>query len=165
MLYELLSGAPPFTGTQLNVLTQHLYVSPEPPTSEVAELPRELVELVMATLRKRPEERPNIAELLTQLELLAATLTGRRNRGRDAQLLRSRAERMLSFSPTLPLAPASAQPAEAPELHVAVVGELSEELELGLASNGMALARWARPIAAPWSRRPAPRRRWPAATA
>ena len=145
VIYELLAGRPPFSGSQLNVLTQHLYVMPEPLEGLRSGLPRELVDLTMAMLRKRPEERPHAAEVRDQLALMANTLAGRRERGRGAQYLQDRAERMLSYSPTAPLTPTPAQAAaraSANALGVAFVGELSEEIELGLLSNEVAILPW-----------------------
>ncbi|MFV8751955.1 serine/threonine-protein kinase [Nannocystaceae bacterium ST9] len=144
VLYELLTGRVPFSGSQLNVLTQHAYVSPAAPSTRVPGLPRELDELVVAMLRKRPEERPSIVEVDASLELLASTLSGRRKRGSEAYLLHDRAVRMISLAPTMPLATAHQQ-APTPtgdELRVAVIGRLDEDIELGLLSNEMALVAW-----------------------
>ncbi|MCA9685471.1 MAG: serine/threonine protein kinase, partial [Myxococcales bacterium] len=142
VLYELLTGSAPFTGSAFEVLTKHVYVSPEPPQGS-DNLPRELIELVMAMLRKRAEERPPIAEVLEQLLLLAGTLSGRRNRGRGEALLRNRAERMLSFSPTAPLPELPIPRASGSvDLRVAVDGPLEEEVQLGLLSNDMAVLPW-----------------------
>ncbi len=144
VLYELLTGSVPFSGSQLSVLTQHLYVSPAPPSARQPSLPRELDELVVAMLHKRPEERPGIAEVFEHLELLAGTLSGRRKRGGDAYLLHDRAVRMISLAPTMPLTSGLAQAPTATgnELRIAVLGELDEDIELGLLSNEMALVRW-----------------------
>ncbi len=145
VLYELLTGHAPFSGSQLSVLTQHLYVSPTPPSASQPSLPRELDELVVAMLRKRPEERPGIREVFEHLELLAGTLAGRRKRGRDAYLLHDRAVRMISLAPTEPLMLASRpQPpvATGNELRIAIVGGFDEDIELGLLSNDMVLVPW-----------------------
>ena len=142
VLYELLTGSAPFTGSAFEVLTKHVYVSPEPPQGS-DNLPRELIELIMAMLRKRAEERPPITEVLEQLLLLAGTLSGRRNRGRGEALLRNRAERMLSFSPTAPLPEVPIPRASGSvDLRVAVDGPLEEEVQLGLLSNDMAVLPW-----------------------
>ncbi len=145
VLYELLTGRPPFTGAQLNVLTQHVYVAPEQPSAQRKDVPRELEELVMAMLRKRPESRPRIWEIRDALAVLGATLSGRRGRPRDAAFLQNRAERMLSCSPTALLSPASAPISPLgtdSDLRVAIVGTLVEEVELGLLSNDMTPVPW-----------------------
>jgi serine/threonine-protein kinase len=56
ILYELLSGQPPWTGTPTQVAAQ--IVSDDPPdlTQRVA-LPRELVAIVLRALQRRPEDR------------------------------------------------------------------------------------------------------------
>lgn len=148
VLYEMLAGTPLFEGSPLNVMTQHLYVSPDPLSERRSQTPRELEELIMAMLRKRPQERPSVEQVLQQLQLLAGTLSGRRQRARDSSFLDARAERMISFSPTAPLPAASSArtsgltPAEI-DLHVAVDTEVSEELDLGLVSNEIGLLEWA----------------------
>ena len=144
MLYELLTGRVPFAGNQLNVLTQHLYVNPPAPSRRIASLPRELDELVLALLRKRPEERPAASEVFDTLELLASTLAGRRPRGREAYLLHDRATRMISLAPTMPVVRAltPVPPQRGHELGVGVVGPLDEDIELGLLSNELALYEW-----------------------
>lgn len=59
ILYEMLTGAPPFTGpTPLSIALKH---STEPPRSLreiVADVPAELEAVVLHALAKRPEERP-----------------------------------------------------------------------------------------------------------
>ncbi|KIG17603.1 serine/threonine protein kinase [Enhygromyxa salina] len=152
VLYELLCGAPPFSGSSLNVMTQHLYVIPTAIGARRAGLPRELEELTMAMLGKHPEQRPRILEVRDQLELLAMTLSGRRKHRRDAKVLENRAERMISFSPTAPLATTTAAAASSAstDLRVALVGslgEVAEEIDLGLLSNDMALGVWTGAVA------------------
>ncbi|PRQ04431.1 Serine/threonine-protein kinase PknB [Enhygromyxa salina] len=146
VIYELLTGAPPFSGSQLNVMTQHLYVIPDAVGTRRAQLPRELEELTMAMLRKRPADRPPTTEVRDQLELLGGTLSGRRDRGRRGEMFENRAERMLSFSPTAPLVSGPRTSSEGPsttaEITVGLVGEIEEEIDLGLLSNDMALVQW-----------------------
>jgi serine/threonine-protein kinase len=90
VLYEMLTGIPPFVGSELNVLTQHLYVAPIPPRERVEgmALPRELEEHLLSMLAKRPEDRPRIHETDELLRLVDGTLSGRRARGRDARFLK-----------------------------------------------------------------------------
>jgi hypothetical protein len=123
-----------------------LYVIPDSIGSKRTGLPRELEELTMAMLGKRPEQRPRITEIRDQLELLATTLSGRRKHRRDVNVLENRAERMVSFSPTAPLPSTTAAAASGPaQLRVGLVGqlgELHEEIDLGLLSNDMGLVPW-----------------------
>ncbi len=59
ILYELLTGATPFTGGMVAQMDQHMRTSPERPSRRqpAAGIPRELDELVLRALAKRPEER------------------------------------------------------------------------------------------------------------
>lgn len=59
MLYELLTGRPPFEGDPASVLVQHAVEEPTPPSRvAAAEIPAEVDALVLALLDKRPECRP-----------------------------------------------------------------------------------------------------------
>ncbi len=66
LLYEALTGDPPFTGPALDVLEAHVMTPPTPPSLAGAsgaglghpEIPAWLDELVLALLRKKPEDRP-----------------------------------------------------------------------------------------------------------
>ncbi len=74
ILYECLSGRPPFTGeTPLSVLIKHMN-EPVPPIVVKGfppDVPQELVDLVMHLLAKNPEARPGTAlEVLRRLECL-----------------------------------------------------------------------------------------------
>lgn len=65
ILYELLSGRPPFDGPMTSVvLADVLTQPPEPLSSFVQNLPLGLSELVHRTLRKNPDERPQTATQL-----------------------------------------------------------------------------------------------------
>ncbi len=68
MLYELLAGAPPFTGnTASDLIAMHIYQPPPPLARRVAGLPRALSNLVMSMLRKDPAERPTMAQVAQTL--------------------------------------------------------------------------------------------------
>ncbi|MCA9545293.1 MAG: serine/threonine protein kinase [Myxococcales bacterium] len=69
VLFELLSGAPPFPGKSIEVLTKHL-VEPAPPLQGRAgqPIPPVLDRLVTRMLRKRPEERPDMGAVHATLE-------------------------------------------------------------------------------------------------
>jgi serine/threonine protein kinase len=66
VLYEMLTGKPPFSGQSMQVMFKH--VNDSPPTLshwvEQGLMPRRLVELVMALLEKDPNQRPESATVL-----------------------------------------------------------------------------------------------------
>lgn len=158
VLYELVSGLLPFSGSELNVLTQHLYVGAMPPSQRVgpdAHIPGELDALVMDCLAKRPEDRPTAVDVRSRLDEIDAVLSGHRRRGRDDSYLLGRAARMISIpvgitpqGRTLP-GDNRTQPqfgtASGPSIShdvmqgatvVALEGSFDEEIWLGLPSNG-----------------------------
>lgn len=58
LLYELLTGRPPFTGdSAVSVAYQHVGEEPRPPSSRVPSLPRELDHVVLRALAKDREDR------------------------------------------------------------------------------------------------------------
>ena len=63
VLYELLTGAAPFSGdTPVEIAMKHLSQTPEPPSAKRPNLPHDLDLLVMRALAKDPEERYQSAE-------------------------------------------------------------------------------------------------------
>jgi serine/threonine-protein kinase len=71
ILYEMLSGVVPFSGsTPLAIAMKHSSEEPRRPSEYVASIPPALEEVVLHALEKRPEDRPaNAAEF--RLKLLA----------------------------------------------------------------------------------------------
>ena len=72
ILYELLCGAPPFTGKRFNeIISGHLKRPPVPPSQHVPRLPAVLDELVLGLLAKSPQERigyaADVAAVLAEL--------------------------------------------------------------------------------------------------
>jgi serine/threonine protein kinase len=62
VLYECLSGAPPFTGTLMaSILANILFEQPQPLAAANPTLPRALTDLVHAMIHKEPNERPSAA--------------------------------------------------------------------------------------------------------
>jgi serine/threonine-protein kinase len=147
VLYELVTGLPPFRGSQMNVLTQHLYVAPVSvrERAPTAGIPPDLDDLVMQMMSKRPEDRPTASALRDRLASIRRTFTGERNRGRDQLPLQGRAARMVSVVPNRMSTIDDADPAaamgpvvlEAPGIRLAIYGDLTREETLGLASNGI----------------------------
>lgn len=124
MIHEMVTGAPPFVGTELEVLTRQLY-APPPPLQLATALPSALPPLVSAMLAKRADERPTAAEVLRALSELGS---GPRE-GRD--LLEGRSQRMV------PAAAETPRPAT-DGLEVGVVGDaLDAELVVALAVAGI----------------------------
>ncbi|MHC4917052.1 MAG: WD40 repeat domain-containing serine/threonine protein kinase, partial [Planctomycetota bacterium] len=65
MLYELISGRPPFLGiSTMDVLNKHLEETPEPPTPRGGRLPEDAVTICMKCLEKEPARRYRSAEHL-----------------------------------------------------------------------------------------------------
>jgi len=74
MLYEMLSGRPPFVGDDaVSVLSQHINTAPVAPSWHNPEIPPALERLILALLAKTPEERPATAAAIA--ETLAAVDT------------------------------------------------------------------------------------------
>lgn len=70
MLYQLLTGAPPFSANNAgDLIAMHLNDAPPPLTA--LEIPSGLAELVMRMLGKTPESRPTMAEASARLRELS----------------------------------------------------------------------------------------------
>jgi tetratricopeptide (TPR) repeat protein len=93
ILYEMLTGRPPFWGTPAMVRDAHLHKRPSPPSPERA-LPAELTALVMQLLAKRASERPPSARAVAIALAAAAHAT-------PSQPI---ADRSLAPPPSLPVA-------------------------------------------------------------
>lgn len=69
VLYELLVARPPFVGrTAPDIVNQHLFVAPRPPSRDAPEIPAWLDELIMEMLDKRPHARPTAVEIMQRLD-------------------------------------------------------------------------------------------------
>lgn len=65
LLYELLTGRPPFLGEGvMDLVIQHVEATPEPPSAHVPELSPECDALVLRALNKEPRDRPPNAEAM-----------------------------------------------------------------------------------------------------
>ena len=68
VLYEMLTGAPPFTGTEaISVAYRHVNEDVPPPSEQVPEISNELDEAVLAATSRDPSRRPADAAALLQL--------------------------------------------------------------------------------------------------
>ncbi|MFL5907717.1 MAG: ATP-binding protein, partial [Solirubrobacterales bacterium] len=62
LLYEMLTGQPPFPGDDaVSIISQHLHANPVPPSRHNAQVPEALDRAVLALLAKQPEDRPGSA--------------------------------------------------------------------------------------------------------
>ena len=74
MLYELLTGDPPFPGEDaVAIIGQHLNAKPVPPSRHRPEIPQALDRVVLELLAKSPEERPQGAAAARRALEAAAT--------------------------------------------------------------------------------------------
>ena len=67
LLYEALTGTPPFTGTPVRVMVDKQRFDPPPPGARNPHVSSDLDSLCMALLRRDPADRPSEAEILTRL--------------------------------------------------------------------------------------------------
>lgn len=139
MLYEMATGWPPFLGSWMNVLTQHLYVAPVSLRERApdAGIPSDLDALVIQMLAKQPFERPTIEEVRDGLHRVNGTLAGARHRGRGDRMLGERTDRMISVPAALALAPDARLPTDIEIIDAGFVGELTQDIIVALASNGV----------------------------
>jgi eukaryotic-like serine/threonine-protein kinase len=73
LLYEMLTGQPPFPGDDaVSIISQHLHADPVPPSRHNPEIPESLDSAVIGLLAKRPEDRP--ANATEARELVCAAL-------------------------------------------------------------------------------------------
>jgi serine/threonine-protein kinase len=68
VLYEALTGQPPFTGGYETVIHQQIFQIPTPPKQLKPEIPQALSDLVLRMLEKDPAKRPSLDEVVRVLE-------------------------------------------------------------------------------------------------
>jgi serine/threonine-protein kinase len=73
VLYELVTGDPPFDGSLPELMAAHLDRRPARPSWLCAAVPIELERLILRALAKHPEDRPTMTELVRELDELAET--------------------------------------------------------------------------------------------
>jgi eukaryotic-like serine/threonine-protein kinase len=94
ILYELLTGVLPFTGSTTNILLGHMGQAPLTPSKRVVGIPIELERLCLALLSKDPSKRPDLLRVVEQFTALGGTpvvLEARQPRrfvGRGAEIKR-----------------------------------------------------------------------------
>ena len=71
MLYNLITGVPPFDGSLPELMTAHLERRPVRPT-QLAPIPIALERLILRALAKQAASRPTMADLARELDALAA---------------------------------------------------------------------------------------------
>jgi serine/threonine-protein kinase len=71
MLYNLITGVPPFDGSLPELMTAHLERRPMRPT-QLAPIPIALERLILRALAKQAPSRPTMADLARELDALAA---------------------------------------------------------------------------------------------
>ncbi len=71
MLYNLITGVPPFDGSLPELMTAHLERRPVRPT-HLAPIPVALERLILRALAKQAANRPSMADLARELDALAA---------------------------------------------------------------------------------------------
>lgn len=62
-LYEAATGGPPFKGTPIEIVSQQINTTPEPPRSRGARISPGLEALILRCLEKEPDRRPDASEL------------------------------------------------------------------------------------------------------
>lgn len=89
MLYELVTGKPPFGGDDSTaIISQHINTPPVAPSWQSASCPPELEDLVLKLLAKAPQDRPASAQqVLDLLGQVDPTAPSRRHTGSDANPL------------------------------------------------------------------------------
>ena len=81
--YYLVTGQPPFVKeTAMEMMLAHAYETPKPPSEVRPGLPRDLEEVILRCLKKKPDERYPDADSLEKALRAARTLTAGRRRTR-----------------------------------------------------------------------------------
>jgi serine/threonine protein kinase len=134
MLFELVTGRVPFTGTEVEVLTRQLF-APPPSLRSVRDdvlVPAALEELLFSMLKKRAEERPTAARVRDSLALVDPDVAKSRGRARDDSFLLGREARMVE-----PVAANRPSDSTADGPLLAIARPVSPDLLVALAANGI----------------------------
>jgi serine/threonine protein kinase len=60
--YQMLAGAPPFTGDMTTVMRLHIECAPRPLREQARKLPKRVSRVIMSALAKNPSDRPQTAQ-------------------------------------------------------------------------------------------------------
>lgn len=133
VLHELVTGRPPFSGTEMDVLTKQMFAPPPPlwRGADALDVPVALDELRRAMLDKRADARPGTEEVRERLRALDPDPARARARARQDGYLGPRAERMVD-------APGASRSQSAQALELGVIGRLDASVVLGLSATGIA---------------------------
>ena len=102
MMYQMLSGQPPFCGEGVGeILGKHIYEEPPPLAPLVAPAPAPLIELIHDMLRKDKKHRPDMSQVAAALELIAAQFPSKETSA-AAQRLAAPSVQSLSSTPPRP---------------------------------------------------------------
>jgi serine/threonine protein kinase len=75
IVYEWLCGKPPFTGSMMEIMGQHLNATPQPISEVVPTIPPEVEQVVLKALAKEVKDRyPTIQEFADALESASRTV-------------------------------------------------------------------------------------------
>ncbi len=125
MVYELLTGGPPFTGGLEQVMYQHLNAPPDPPSTLNSSVPPGIDSVILRALEKKPEDRFDsisafaqaFREVLRSLDPFVALNTPRSeevSQSTDSPTIpnttRSQQALLLTSAPTTPNAPKATRP-------------------------------------------------------
>jgi len=126
MIYELLSGAPPFAAsTYALLLDMHRFSAPIPLDRMAPRLDRRLVDLVNQMLAKKPAERPSMDEVAMTLERI---LTGNSSVAKTkARPVETPADAATPSPLPIPPVPSAPQPAAVKKRHTEPIEQLSEK--------------------------------------
>jgi len=125
MVYELLTGSPPFKGGLEQVMYQHLHAPPDPPSTLYSSVPAGIDSVILRALEKKPEDRFDsmsafahaFQEVLRSPDPSVALHTARSEEASQStnspsipNTTRSRQALLLTSAPTTPDAPKATQP-------------------------------------------------------